>query len=383
MNKTRLARFWPALLVVALGLIVMVPTHAASSTLSRGSLDSSLPIYGRIPAGQSADEDSFVYLPLILRRWPTPLAMPEDPLVYYGWPSCINGTWDIGAAAAEFGRYDHVVLGDCLEFDGTVPGGLCNSGDYDTPFKHGDHDNTKAIIAHPAAANTSFFGYIDLGVSTQNLPMPEVERRIRLWKATAVDGVFFDDFGYDFWTPRQRQNDAVSYAHSQGMVVVANGFDPDDVLGDQVDPVYNPTGTPTELNSDDYYFYESYQIKTGSHVSETEWQQKATKLDPYRSTIGIQVMATTTTDEGSTYDEDKFLYAWYSALLYGYEAVGWGEYEYAANTCQVPFRDRPVVDPGTWYMDYVVNSSPVYTRGTDLGRIWVDTSVPDAGFATD
>jgi hypothetical protein len=30
-----------------------------------------------------------------------------------------------------------------------------------------------------------------------------------------------------------------------------------------------------------------------------------------------------------------------------------------------------------------VNSSPVYTRGTDLGRIWVDTSVPDAGFAAD
>ncbi len=49
---------------------------------------------------------------------------PGTLLIYYGWPSGINGTFAVAAAAAELARYDHVVLGDGL-FDRLVqPGGL-------------------------------------------------------------------------------------------------------------------------------------------------------------------------------------------------------------------------------------------------------------------
>ena len=55
---------------------------------------------------------------------------PGDLLVYYGWPSGINGTFTVAGAAAEFAAYDLVVLGDGLE-----------------KATHPDHANTVAIMA--------------------------------------------------------------------------------------------------------------------------------------------------------------------------------------------------------------------------------------------
>ena len=249
-------------------------------------------------------------------------------------------------------------------------------------YEHPDHDNTVDIIAHGSAAETEFFGYIDLGVTTQNLDMTEIQGRVDLWAGMGIDGIFFDDFGYDFETSRTRQNDAVSYVHGLGLTVIANGFRPGDVLGDQVDVVFNPSGTPTELTSADFYLVESFQVREGSVVAETEWQSRLAELEPFRNpgSPGIQVMAITTNDVANVYDQDKFNYAWYSALLSGYEALGWGEYNFAAITGNAPFRDRPAVDPGVAFLTAVDNSSPIYTRESSLGRIVVDALTPRAGF---
>jgi hypothetical protein len=67
----------------------------------------------------------------------------------------------IPAAAAELGRYDYVVLGDELE-----------------KTEHPDHANTVAILAHRAMAQTAVFGYVDLGVRSQNLPPGEIQTRV-------------------------------------------------------------------------------------------------------------------------------------------------------------------------------------------------------------
>lgn len=42
---------------------------------------------------------------------------PGSLLIYYGWPSSINGTFSVALAAAELGRYDVIVLGDGLSKD--------------------------------------------------------------------------------------------------------------------------------------------------------------------------------------------------------------------------------------------------------------------------
>ena len=53
-------------------------------------------------------------------------------------------------------------------------------------------------------STTTAFGYIDLGVTTQDLPLTEVYARIDEWKATGAQGIFLDDFGYDYGTTRDR-----------------------------------------------------------------------------------------------------------------------------------------------------------------------------------
>ena len=96
-------------------------------------------------------------------------------------------TPSLTAAAADFGLYNYIVLGDTLE-----------------ETSHPDHANTVTILADLPSTTTAF-GYIDLGVTTQDLPLTEVYARIDEWKATGAKGIFFDDFGYDYGTTRDRQ----------------------------------------------------------------------------------------------------------------------------------------------------------------------------------
>ena len=306
---------------------------------------------------------------------------PDDLLIYYGFPSGINATFNVPGAANEFGQYDYVVLGDCLEFDGTTSGsGSC--GDGSSLYEHPDHDNTVAIISHVNASNTSFFGYIDLGVTTQNLSLVDIQQRVDLWTNVGVDGIFFDDFGYDFETSRQRQNDAVGYVHSLGLPVFANGFRPEDVLGDSVDAAFNPSGVSTQLDASDFYLFESFQVRNGDVVSESEWLDRVSALEPFRSpdNVGIQVMAITTNADGKAFDQSNFDYAWHSALISGYLGFGWGEHSFSSVTAAAPFRIRPSTDPGDLFLGVVENSSPIYTRDTNLGRVVIDTLSIDAGF---
>ncbi len=282
---------------------------------------------------------------------------PKSLLVDYSWPSSINGTYTVDGAAADLGQYNYVVLGDGLE-----------------ETTHGDHANTVAILAHADMANTSVFGYIDLGVSTQNLSMADIETHIDEWQTTGAVGIFLDDFGYDFQTSRSRQNEAVEYAHSKGLSVVANGWEPADVFGSDVDATYNPDGFSPSLNSDDYYLYESYQVNTGAYESETNWRTKADQLASYQSSIAFKVLAVTTNDATDTYDENKFFYAWYSGLLSGYEAVGWGDTIFGADDAILPFHTPPTVDVGTSFVGDIIETSPVYSRMTDTGKIAVDAS---------
>ncbi|GAB3884236.1 hypothetical protein [Spirosoma agri] len=289
---------------------------------------------------------------------------PKSLLIYYAYPSGINGTFSVAGAAAEFGQYAYVVLGDGLEFT-----------------SHPDHANTQAIMAQSSTANTKFFGYIDLGVSTQNLSIGDIQNRIALWKSTGADGVFLDDFGYDYLVSRQRQNDVVAYAHTQGLPVIANGWNPDHVFGNQSDPSYNPSAVATVLNNSDFYLSESYLITEGNFQNPADWQTKAEKLRMYQTMIGFRVLSITTNSSANAYDQAKFWYAWYGAFLYGHEATGWGEYNFASNTGQIPFRSRPAIaTPGTTFLTPVSAVGNEWSRFTDSGKISINTNTHVFGF---
>jgi len=240
---------------------------------------------------------------------------PKALLVYYGYPSAINGASSLSAAAQEFARYDYVLWGDGLE----------------DPL-HPDHSNAVAIGNDPAMARTHLYGYVDLGVTTRNLPMTKIKGQITRWRALGVDGIHLDNFGYDFGTSRDRQNAAVDIAHLLGLAVIANGFRPADAFSDVADPVFNPSGTPCRLGASDFYFYESHGVRLGQFEDAEDWRARSDSLEAFRARLGFRILSSTSsaTDDPAAYDEAGFDYAWYAALLYGHEATGWGEYGYCA-----------------------------------------------------
>lgn len=282
---------------------------------------------------------------------------PADLLVYYGWPSILNGAGSVSEAVGEFAVYDYVVLGAGLEVT-----------------SHADHQNTAAILADQGVSATRFFGYIDLGVTTSNFSRDEIRQRVDQWRDLGADGIFFDDFGYDFDTSRERQNEAIAYAHSWGLPVIANGYLVDDVLGSSIDAVFNPSGSPTNLGRADFYLYEGFQVSRSEYVSEATWQNKAASLESYRADLGIQTLALTTAAAGVSFEQAQLEYAWHSALLYGYEGFGWGEVQFAAADGISPYRARPQTVLGSRFEGPVVNASPEYFRDMDQGRVTVDSA---------
>ncbi|MHB2155822.1 T9SS type A sorting domain-containing protein [Calditrichota bacterium GD2] len=291
---------------------------------------------------------------------------PQKLLIYYGWPSMINGATNNQQAADTLGQYDFVVLGDGLE-----------------KTSHGDHANTVEIInlIH-ASYSARIFGYIDAGVTTQNLSLSEIGIRIKEWKATGADGIFFDDFGYDFQTSRERQNAVIDSAHAQGLPVCVNAWNPDDVFSSEVNANFNPAGKPTHLSADDFYLSESYQIEAGNYQSEATWQSKADKLDAYQQSIGFGIWSITTNNSANIYDQHQFHYAWHSALLYGHKATGWGEYLFSSNNNSAPFRPRPVIDSGSAFLTAVQHNNPQHSRETNTGLIWIKTDDHSYGFSS-
>ncbi|MEM6768338.1 MAG: hypothetical protein AAF655_25595 [Bacteroidota bacterium] len=300
---------------------------------------------------------------------------PKTLLIYYAWPSVINGAeGDVITAANELSQYDYLVLGAGL----AAP-------------THENFQQTVAVLAHGALSETKVFGYIDVGVSpfpASNFSLTEIAASVQDWKNLGVYGILLDNFGYDFGLSRDRQNAAVGYVKSEGMKVIANGWNPDDVFG-TLSTAQNPNQTPTLLDADDIYLSESYQIQEGAYQDPTIWKDKAVKLEQYQRSLGFSIFSVTTNDINNAYVKDKADYSWYSAVLYGHEAWGWGEYVFSAQSDpavngRAPSRPRPTIDPGDRFTSAVTQNGTRHSRRTNQGRpllsllsrgtIWVDTA---------
>ncbi len=352
-------------------------TEFSSSTVADSDGD------GVLDGGEDPDGDKlsniaelkFGHLPFVADH----AIVPRKLLIYYGWPSAINGAKNyddndpqrISVAASEFSAYDYVVLGAHLE-----------------ESSHGDHKRTLAIIA--ATHNTMFFGYIDLGTmdlfrnqwSQYNLGT--IEQRLEWWKAMGVHGIFFDDFGFDYIydvdgdDARDRQNAAVNMAHNLGLAVVANGFHPEDVFGNgwadyPVDPLHHTTTHVVSLGQNggyiDFYCYEGHQYNDGGYVPTTDdpgnWKTKADQLHAYQTSgenTEFDILSITTTPSG--YDAAGFYYSWLSAFLYGHEGTGWGEAHFSSDfpmQDEAPSRSRPSIslpEPG----DIFIENEPIWSQ---------------------
>lgn len=257
---------------------------------------------------------------------------PGRLLVYYGYPSDINGaSGDTALAAQQFANYDKVILGQNIELT-----------------THEDHDNTASIIAqtpnYDTNGVTAFYGYIHLGpepngthlcvwsTAEPNTSGPCIHDRAQAWIQMGAQGIFLDEFGFDYGNDRARQNDAVDAAHQAGATrVIANAWDPDDAFG----------GTPaTHLTWSDMYFFESHIRDDGAWADPTAYMNKAEKLLNYRQQLGFGILSVTTDSQSGTYSAANFQVSWLAASIYDHEDTGWGEPDYSSDA-EAPLRTVP------------------------------------------
>ena len=177
----------------------------------------------------------------------------EKAIIYYGYPISINSSWEVENAVNIYKTYDIVVFGD----------------EYQNP-EHTQYESTVAIIQRliEVAPNIRIVGYVPIGMvpdsHDSNLPMEELKSRVDEWVALGAQGIFLDEFGYDYYVTRERQNEIVNYCHNLGKFVFANSWSVKYCFGsepmvldwmDNFEP--NPNSLEPVLNENDYYLYEN------------------------------------------------------------------------------------------------------------------------------
>ena len=218
-------------------------------------------------------------------------AAPYKFCIYYGTPAGVNNLWDPVLAGNFFSQFDLMIFGDGVELPSDP-----------------NYSQNMATIANILKSNPSaqIFGYIDLGVSTQNLTLAAITTKIEQWKTAGVQGIFFDDCGYDYLTPRARFNEALDLVHAQNMLVCVNAWESDDIFSSAVNATYNPQGVASHLGANDYYLLESfiyaddtyttqggYSTNTG-YTTMTDLAYRATKALTYRNITGCKLIASNT-----------------------------------------------------------------------------------------
>lgn len=177
----------------------------------------------------------------------------EKVLLYYGYPIAINGAWSVEGAASAYAAYDIVIFGD----------------EYQNP-EHETYADTQAVMTRlqQLSPKTRMVGYVPIGLDPawpdSNLTMAQLKARVEQWISLGVSGIFLDEFGFDYYVTRARQNEIVGYCHDRGLFVFANSwstdyvFNPNPITIDWI-PGFapNPEGVPPVINENDYYLYEN------------------------------------------------------------------------------------------------------------------------------
>lgn len=132
--------------------------------------------------------------------------------VYYGYPIALNGLYNVDAVVDAISRYDIWVCGDT----------------YQRPDQE-VYASTVQIINGVRARGTKVYGYVPMGSSQSNA---QKMTGIDQWHAIGVDGIFLDEYGFDYGVTRAQQVLIVRYAHSKGLPICANAWVYEDAAAD-------------------------------------------------------------------------------------------------------------------------------------------------------
>ncbi|MGL4854989.1 MAG: hypothetical protein ACRC37_07020, partial [Lentisphaeria bacterium] len=191
----------------------------------------------------------------------------EKVCFYYGYPISINGAWKVDTAVSIYSKYDMVVFGD----------------NYNNPI-HQAHADTVLIInkLKEVAKETKIVGYVPCAVSggSKNLTTEQIKERINMWHNLKINGIFLDEFGYDYQNTRERQNEIISYVKNLGMFCFVNSWEDKYVYSNLPMTISwlpdfhpNPNSLPCLLDENDYSLYENFlwDAHTGVQKHQKPW----------------------------------------------------------------------------------------------------------------
>lgn len=300
-----------------------VEIEAVSSDISTGIVNSTNPtVLNSITLPSSGTAGSLGYsIPTgeltinnsqTLRTVPVNSRNPYKIIIYYGYPSLLNGIPTLKGVAQAFSEWDIIVLGDGLEHP-----------------SHPDHANTRTIIEeiHALSPTSLVAGYIDLGVSTQNLSESQLQQYTVEWKDIGADLIFWDDAGFDFNTTRERQTFAIQTARANGLNSFMNSFNTDDIF----------SGTSL-MGVNDWFLLESlpFNDNAGVYVS-PGWEPRASvisrvqKAQGWRNIYGSRIASVSLVNYSAyTYDINQY-------FRYMIQAVGFTAGIDAYGDCESKF----------------------------------------------
>lgn len=261
-------------------------------------------------------------------------------LVYYGYPIAYKGIWNTNLVISEISKFKYWVVGDT----------------YGDPT-HEEFASTSAIIAGVKANGVKVYGYVPIGLSTSALNLAQMQTRVDQWDNLNVDGIFLDEFGFDYSNTRQRQIDIVNYVHSKGLPYCANAWTVHDFACDNINELpwgsgdwrYTnfSTGNPTNLtlprNSTDSYMFENFCYDNTGPTNVFDTQERAEMVMALSSSKNFSVWAlavfpeTTPGTLNSTAMgnlkslSDAGAYISANAYLFGINIVGSGGFSFGSN----------------------------------------------------
>lgn len=296
--------------------------------------------------------------------------------IYYGWVTGIDNVHNIDynnrvdLAATEIAKYDRFILGAGLE-----------------DSSHPDYANTVTVITkvREKNLNTQLYGYVCVGTcSGANPNITSIRNSIDKWDAMNVDGIFFDEAGFDYAQAgdtadsdtRARLASAVSYAHSVGLKSMINAWDPDDIF------VKEP-GNPIPWQSGDSFLFESYMYaESGNSIVLSD----AGLFSAFRTRInkavlnkpaGVELWGVSTTGEAvlsfnSTHWNNLVEMAWADDLA----GIGWGTKNYSAVDNSMPFRAIPNSLLNLRFDQKTAGSSGMQVKVTDANNTQTTLDAP-------
>lgn len=251
-------------------------------------------------------------------------------LVYYGWLNAFNSGangWDNDAVSTELASYDMLVFG----------AGVADPS-------HGDYSNTQYIIPKikELNPNAKIFGYV-----TANQNITDFSTQVDQWEALTIDGIFFDEAGYDYGVTRDSLNEKINYVKTKTCrTCFVNSWNIEHVVGTTDDPAFpnatfNPSGVESHLERGDWYLAESFLVNTTAYSSNdglansNDWYQKGNKLVDVSKERGIKIASLGVIDNES--DDGQYLsdMQYYSSTGYDFDASGTSDTNYGASSAAV------------------------------------------------